>query len=227
MPKAHKKNLFAFSLAVLSFGILFAIGKFVLPKLDTSFSIQNTEINTTFRESIQKITPNKGDILEVAQLESDETLTRVDSKSLFDNLFYLGTTISEIKLRVTYRYHIKLSEEWSVTPQGETLLIIAPQIRPSLPPAIHTDTMEKRSDEGWLRFNAKENMQKLEASLTPTLENMSLTPAKLLLVKSSAKMSVEEFVKKWILTQESWKESHFKSIQIAFPDDFPPQNKPQ
>ncbi len=165
------------------------------------------------------ITPTRGDVLEVALLESNETLTRSDTKTLFDNNLYLGTTVSEIQVRVTYRYHVKISEKWELTPRGKGLLIVAPQIRPSLPPAIHTQDMQKRSDSGWLRFNASENMEALERSLTPMLESKSVTPAKIALVREASRKAVGDFVQAWVLKRPEWKDANFEFVEIAFADE--------
>lgn len=165
------------------------------------------------------VLPTQGDILEVAILESQETLTREDSRSLFDNLIYLGTTTSEIKVKVTYRYHIKISDSWELSPNKNVLNVVAPQILASLPPAIDTATLQKRSDEGWMRFNAAENLDKLEKSISSTLVGMSMTPAKIDLVKDSSRKAIEKFVRTWILNQEKWKKYHFDNIVIYFPDE--------
>ena len=61
------------------------------------------------------ITPTHGDILELATLEMDETITRYDMKTWVGNLLYLGTTVSEIRVPAVYRYHLRMNEPWKVT----------------------------------------------------------------------------------------------------------------
>jgi hypothetical protein len=208
------------------FGLLIALvaAAFVVGKYSPSFwklvsGLQRSQVEVTFHESIMKITANQGDILEVATLEADETLTRSDTKSLFDDLIYLGTTVSEIRARITYRYHIKLSEDWNITAENKTLHVTAPRIQPSLPPAIHTETMEKRSTAGWLRFNERENLDTLERSLTPMVASMSLTPAKMTLVREYARKSIADFVRTWILSRSEWKEYEIERVEINFPEE--------
>lgn len=177
------------------------------------------EVNVLFRESITQVTPTQGDVLDVAVLETNDTITRRDSRTLFDHSIDLGTTVSEIKVKVTYRYHILLSDEWQISLRENDLVIIAPQIRATLPPAIHTDQMEKRSDAGWLRFNARENLEALERSLTPTLSNLALTPAKMMLVKESARSAIEKFVRSWVLSRKEWEEHRSRDVKIYFSED--------
>lgn len=172
-----------------------------------------TNVDVLFRESITRILPTQGDALEVAVLETNDTLTRRDTKTLFD-LLYLGTTISEIKVKVTYRYHIRISDDWEIASSGSELRIVPPQIRPTLPPSIHTDQMEKRSESGWLRFNAKENLDNLESSVTQILGTMALTPAKLVLVNEASKKAIENFVQQWILSREEWKDYRSQKINV-------------
>ena len=78
-------------------------------------------ITDLFQENIRKVTGTQGDILEVATLEADETFTRMDAKTLAWNLVYLGTTISEIRAPAIYRYHLKISDKWTLTTNGRTL----------------------------------------------------------------------------------------------------------
>jgi len=48
------------------------------------------DIETRFTESITRIVSTNGDILEVATLETNETVTRYDIKTLFSEFIYLG-----------------------------------------------------------------------------------------------------------------------------------------
>jgi hypothetical protein len=119
------------------------------------------DIETSFRESITKITSTKGDILEVATLETHETVTRYDMKTALSEMVYLGTTVSEIRTPVVYRYHIRLSDDWHLQVKEGQCFVQAPPLRHSPPPAIRTEGMEKKSEAGWLRFNAAENLASL------------------------------------------------------------------
>lgn len=182
-------------------------------------TLQNQEINENFRELITKITSTEGDVLEVATLETDETVTKMDMKTLFNNTVYLGTTVSEIRTQVVYRYHIKLSDDWQIDREGGRLFIVAPSIRPSLPPAIRTEGMQKRSEAGWLRFNAAESLTELEKNLTPSLEKRAGDERHINMVREACRKSVAEFVRKWLAQSESWTTGAVQSITVVFPDE--------
>lgn len=186
---------------------------------------QSQNITHTFRESITRISATDGDILEVATLESDETVTKMDMKSLFGNWVYLGTTISEVRAPVVYRYHIKLSDEWKLHTSGHRCTVIAPLIRPTLPPAIRTDGIQKKSEAGWLRFNADENLAALERDLTPEVEKRAGDSRHIQLVRDPARQAVAKFVRRWLISEDQWKREGLDSIVVVFADE-PAAKKP-
>jgi hypothetical protein len=177
------------------------------------------EISTTFRQSITEIASTKGDILEVATMQTDETVTKFDMKSAFNQAVYLGTTISEIRTPVVYRYHIRLSDPWQLSLDNGVCTVRSPTLRPTLPPAIRTEGLEKKSEAGWLRFNAAENLAALEKELTPTLEKRAGNKAHLDLVREAARKSVAEFVKAWLLKEGKPHQEDVRSITVLFPDE--------
>ncbi len=180
---------------------------------------QSQHITRTFRESVTRIDSTRGDILELATMESEETISKFDMKTAFNSLLYLGTTVSEIKAPVVYRYHLRLSDEWRLSASGNVVTVIAPVIRPSLPPAIRTDGMEKKSESGWLRFNAEQNLAELERSLTPFLENRARSPGKINKVREACRKSVAEFVKNWLIKEQQWRKDGLAAIVVVFADE--------
>lgn len=186
------------------------------------------DINVLFRQSVTEIVSTKGDVLEVATMETDETVTHYDMKTLFDRTVYLGTTISEIRVPVVYRYHIRLSDEWKLSVDNDGQCIVhAPALRPSLPPAIRTEGMVKKSEAGWFRFNAAENLAALEKNLTPTMEKRAGNRSHLNQVREASRQSIAEFVKNWLLSQTFTPASQVKSITVIFPDEIPPEGQPR
>jgi hypothetical protein len=177
------------------------------------------DLTETFRQSVTEISSTNGDILEVAVMRTDETVSRQDAKSVFNNMLSLGTTVSEIRTPVVYRYHIKLSDPWRLHIEGNRVIVHAPALRPSQPPAIETQGMQKRSEAGWLRFNAAENMAQLERDLTPTLEQRAGAPNNLALVREPSRKSIAEFVQKWLLRQDDATRQGIESIVVLFPDE--------
>lgn len=162
-------------------------------------TLGRSDITTSFRESIRKVSATRGDILELATVEADETFTRMDAKSIAWDLIYLGTTVSEIRAPAVYRYHLKLSDDWQISRHEDACVVVAPVIRPSLPPAIRTDKMEKKTQAGWGRFNATENLRLLEQSITPVLERRAGNPSHLDQIREPARQAAAEFVKTWVV----------------------------
>jgi hypothetical protein len=176
-------------------------------------------ITRTFVAAIPEITSAGAGRLELATARQVETFRAEDSLSVFWDKLYLGTTLSEIRVPVTYRYHLELSDPWRLDVSGQTCLVIAPPIRPSLPPAIHTDQMEKRSEAGWARFNAQQQLDNLEKGITPTLTQYARDRRHLALAREQCRQTVAEFVRTWLLKEDQWRTDRFRTIKVVFADE--------
>jgi hypothetical protein len=187
---------------------------------------QKQTISHTFRENVRRIASTQGDVLELATMDTEETVTKYDTKTLFNDAVYLGTTVAEIRAMVVYRYHLKLSDEWDLAVENGRCMVIAPRIRPSLPPAIRTETMEKKAEAGWFRFNASENMAALEKGMTSILEARAAAPGKIQHVREASRLSVAKFVQNWVLKeQKAHEQMAIREIVVIFPDE-PAANNP-
>ncbi len=181
---------------------------------------QKNTITETFQENVRRIASTNGDVLELATMDTEETVTKYDTKTLFNDAVYLGTTVAEIRAMVVYRYHLKLSDKWKLTVENGRCVVIAPGIRPSLPPAIRTESMEKKSEAGWFRFNASENMATLEKGLTSILEKRAAVPGKIKHVREASRLSVAKFVQNWVLKeQKQHEQGGIREIVVIFPDE--------
>jgi hypothetical protein len=120
---------------------------------------------------------------------------------------------------VSFRYHLRLSDPWRLAARDQVCLVLAPSIRPTLPPAIHTDELERRAESGWARFDKNDQLDALERSMTPTLEQRAADPAHLQLVREACRQSVAAFVKKWLMREGQWRSDRFNSIVVLFPDE--------
>ncbi len=176
-------------------------------------------ITTTFVSAIPRLVPDGGTLLELAAFEATETISRTDDKRIFFDFVPLGATVSEIRVPVTYRYHLRFDEEWTLSVVEGTCVVHAPPIRPTLPPAIHTDRMEKRSESGWLRSNEDEEMETLMSSLTPTLVDRARDADHLELVRERCRARVGEFVRSWLLLEDQWGDGRLNSVTVIFADE--------
>jgi hypothetical protein len=102
-------------------------------------------ITETFLAQLPEILPGGGGRLELASLNSIEIFKREDMKTVAWNWVYLGTTVSEIKVPVTYRYHLRLSDTWRLDVSGQTCIVLAPRFRPRSPQPSTDGMVEIRS----------------------------------------------------------------------------------
>jgi len=102
---------------------------------------------------------------------------------------------------------------------GGSCIINKTNIRASLPPAIHTDRMEKNSEAGWGRFNEREQMTDLEKSITPTLSQYASDGKHTALAREQCRKTVAEFVKTWLLKEDHWRTDRFRTIKVIFADE--------
>jgi len=184
-------------------------------------------ITTTFISAIPNFAPDGGARLELAAFEAVETMRTTDELRIAWDLIPLGTTVSEIRVPVTYRYHLRLDEPWRLEVDGQSCLVHAPRIRPSLPPAIHTDRLEKYSDSGWLRFNEDEQMEELERGITPLLSARAADPTHLEMVREKCRREVAVFVRSWLLLEDQWRADGFRSVTVVFADETVPEPSAQ
>lgn len=180
---------------------------------------QSGTITETFISSIPAIEGAGSGRLELATAEVTELLSISDERRVLWDLVSLGETASEIRVPVTYRYHLRFSDEWTITVRDQTVIVDAPKILPSLPPAIDTERMTRHVQQDWLRFNGEDQLKELEASLTPTLSRMAQDRRHMALVRESCRRTVAEFVRGWLLAEDHWGEERFRSIEVRFPDE--------
>ena len=178
----------------------------------------SSTITETFTASIPTL-GTEGMLLEVAQLEATETFERRDEKRAFYDLVPLGTTVSEIRVPVTYRYHLRLEDRWTLDVQDGICLVHAPTIRPTKPPAIHTEGLEKRIEGSWLRFDEAQVMDELEQSLTLRLSARAGSPQRINLVRETCRVRVADFVRSWLLAEGQWGQGRILAVEVLFADE--------
>lgn len=176
-------------------------------------------ITTTFVSSLPQLVPDGGLKLELAAYESVETFTRSDTRRVLWDVVDLGTTTTEIRVPVTFRYHLRLNDPWHLVVRGHSCVVHAPSIRPTLPPAVHLDRLERQSERGWARFNVDEQMQELEHYMAQSLELRARNETHIDLVREQCRVRVAEFVRNWLLKEDHWREDRFSSVVVIFGDE--------
>ncbi len=187
--------------------------------VDIAAAFTTENITETFVAAIPSLTPDSSTRLELASFEAVETFSRSDELRVVWDLISLGTTFTEIRVPVTYRYHLRLDEPWRIEVADQSCIVHAPPIRPTLPPAIDTSGLEKHSSSGWLRFNEQEQMEALERGITATVSVRAADSAHLAMVREECRLRVAEFVRNWLLLENQWRADRFRSVQVIFADD--------
>jgi hypothetical protein len=203
--------------SLVAFAILCAVCAWFIYRV--TGPVSTTAITRQFSDYLPTVGPADG-ILETATSSVPETFTQTDSASLFN--IPLGTTVSEIRVPAIYRYHIRLYDPWKLVISGQVCLVFAPQFQPSLPPAIITSQMEKSTSSGWLRFDADDNLDALEQSITGELEKRANDKLHRDFVREACRQSVAQFVKTWLMKEQSWPDDRFHQIVVVFPDEVTP-----
>jgi hypothetical protein len=178
------------------------------------------DVTERFLSSIPSTEPLGAGRLEVAVATTTETVSRSDEQWAFWDLLPLGRTEVEIRVPVTWRWHLPLDDGWTATIEGQVLTVVAPAPRPSLPPAIHTDGIERRSEADWLRFDAAERLAALERELTPLLAARARDAAHRELAREPARKTVERFARLW-LAREGADGETIRAIVVRFADESP------
>ncbi len=157
--------------------------------------------------------------LEVATATQTETFTRSSTKTALWGWLDLGANVAQVRVPVTYRFHICLRDLWKLEVNDNNVTVHAPVLRPSLPPAIHTDQIERLSVRGWCRGSPKGLLADLERQITPELCQYASSPKQLNQVREACRLSVAEFVRLWLEHERQWHPAGLTTIQVQFADE--------
>jgi hypothetical protein len=177
---------------------------------DPKFNEEN--ITHTFIAALPTLTREMN--LEVASSKQTEVLERSNDKRFLG--IDLGTNHARMTVPVTYRYHIRLYDPWELRIGGATLIVCAPEIRCSLPPAIHTDEVRESAVRGWARGSPADLLEELRRDLTPILSHYANDHRRLELVRDTCRQSVAEFVRRWLENEGRWRPGKFTAIHVKF-----------
>ena len=197
------------------------------PKTEASTipSFNDENLTERFISAIPELTQELN--LELATATFNETFTKQSDRTTCWGLIDLGTSIVQVQVPVTYRYHLHLRERWQLELKQRCLVVHAPVITPSRPPAIHTDRLTTLAVRGWARGSTGGLLEELQQSLTPTLNQFAGDVRHLELVRPQCRASVAEFVRLWL--EREGQAASITQITVRFADENPKQltNKSQ
>jgi hypothetical protein len=156
-----------------------------------------------------------GGLLEVATVTATEQFDQTFAYSMLG--MNVGKTVAHIRVRATYRYHIELAPEWKVYRQGDVFRVSTPPLKPSLPVAVDLGEMEKDVGGTWylVAINDQVDLDVLEGQITKELARKATSPFYMNLGRDAAQRTVNEFVKKWLVTQHAWKAADHPRIDVV------------
>lgn len=186
------------------------------------FSAQH--ITRTFVAALPNLTRELN--LEVATSRQVEFFERRDQKSTLWGLIDLGTNTAQLRMPVTYRYHLRLADSWHLEVQGSHLIVHAPLLRASLPPAIHTDEMEARTERGWCRCAPEDLLRDLHREVTPLISQWASNEQHLGMVRETARLQVAEFLRRWLEGETRWGPRSFTAISVRLGGEALPPPQP-
>jgi hypothetical protein len=161
----------------------------------------------------------RGGLLEVSSINAVEIFDRRFIYSILG--VRIGETVSRIRVPATYRYRIALAPEWRVLRTSDVFIVVAPPVEPSLPVAVDLSRMEKEVSGNWIlaALTSTRDLEDLERGITAQLARKAVSPAYIRLQREHARRTVDEFVRKWLVTQVAWKLSERPRLEVLFADE--------
>jgi hypothetical protein len=177
------------------------------------------DVTQRFLSSIPEVRAPRAGNLELAVVDTVEELERRDERRAFWDLVPLGTATVGLRVPVTWRYHVPMAGRWHAEVTDGVLRVRAPRLRPSQPPAVHTDRIERRVEADWLRFDAPERLAELERALTPILAVRAGDRRHLALAREPARRALGEFAQGWLVREGAWEPDAVRAIVVRFADE--------
>ena len=189
------------------------------PALSPTRPFTDENLTERFLTAIPEITRELN--LELATATCHELFTRESKLTTLWGLLDLGTSTVQVRVPVAYRYHLCLRDAWHLEIKQQRLIVHAPVVRPSLPPALHTDQLTTLAVRGWARGATGGLLAQLQQSLTPALNQFAGDDRHLELVRPQCRASVSEFVRLWL--EREGQAKHITAITVIFADETPKQ----
>jgi hypothetical protein len=205
-------------LAGIAFAFFTKLGRGIKDTITGGGQISNP-IVVTIDSYLPEVISTNGDILELTFRNEKEYFKRESVKKAAWDKIYLGTTVSEIKVDATFRYHLKLSDPWKLAVKDNVCKVLAPPIHPTTPVAINTSSMERSTSSGWALFDKDANLEELMKSISPALNERASDPKHMGLARDKCRESVGQFVRNFLLKKDYWRADGINAIVVVFPDE--------
>ena len=174
------------------------------------------DVRTSFTAHVERIRATGGDELVVADADLACEYIVEDTRREYWTGLSLGTTRAEVRAPVRFKHYLKLSDPWSLEPQGEVLIVHAPTLRLYQPPTVDVARLEQHLSKGWARLNGPQvQAEAMNGFAANALIQYQQDPDLKVLVRDRAREAVTGFVRAWMV-QHAPQHRH---IIIRFPDE--------
>lgn len=160
----------------------------------------------------------KGGLLQVSSIRSPESFSATKPHNLLG--FDLGPTTTQIRVPAVFTYQIELAPEWQVRIRpNRTVVVIAPPAKPQLPVAIDTARLEGLAGGRWSLLTGNAELAALQKTITQSLAIKASSPSYINFQREAARATTAEFIHKWLMTQDRWKDIRGAAISVYFADE--------
>jgi hypothetical protein len=171
----------------------------------------------SYREQERVIVRTKGGLLEASTIHSPEIFEASKDHTLFG--IVLGNTVTRIRVPAVYRYHVDLAPEWRILLRKNAFIVVAPSVKPALPVAVDLGRLQQEASGTWSVFTGTAQLKTLQSSITKELAKKASSRSYIEFQREAARLTVKEFVAKWLITQKDWNRYRDYPIHVYFADE--------
>ncbi|MEM7481770.1 MAG: hypothetical protein AAF481_11400 [Acidobacteriota bacterium] len=157
--------------------------------------------------------------LQIATLEQMETFDLRDRAALFWGELELPEVVVEVSAPVEYTYFVDLEGDWRIEQVGHVVQLLAPAIDNNRP-AVNPSEIEYRVRESSLLRDEQPALDELKNRFAELAERRARDH--LPLVRETARMEVEAFVRTWLL--HSFSDGADVAVVVRFADEDRPRS---
>jgi hypothetical protein len=156
-----------------------------------------------------------GGLLETATLRMAEDFYGSDPTRFRDP--GAARPVSHVQVMATYSYGVPMDDQaWAVVTRGQTTVVVAPYLRPSLPVEVDAATWRERTADGWTGV-ARRDLEVLHRAWAADLEDRAKYVKRVSLAREASRRSIAEFVDKWLVARDpAWRPGAFTAVKVYF-----------
>lgn len=160
-----------------------------------------------------------GGALEVSTIQVTERYEQRSTTTILGAPIPGSEVLATFEAPVTYRYQVLLAPEWRFFKRDDAFVVVAPPVIPALPVAFDTTRMRVFSGGLWSPITGRNATDSLLHQMTPLLAERAASTRYIELQRNEARKTVAEFVRKWVISQDRWKNLGNIQIQVFFADE--------